>query len=170
MHPRVFVTKDGIAQLRDRARTSHAGGVEEGPGGVTGAERGSAAAARSAGAPLPEQRGVRDRRREPGLRRRAASRIPRGGEEVDARRDRLRALGLHLQQAERRSCGGSSPICDRLGVRSAARAISTRPSGRASGARSNGMPGSCTSISRRRQANDSTSPRTTTSSRRRVSR
>ena len=64
-----------------------------------------------------------DRRREPRLRHRAGPEVPGGREGVDARGHRLRALGLHVQQAEHRPRRGTPAVRDRLGVRPAVRRV-----------------------------------------------
>ena len=80
------------------------------------ARPGASSAAGAAGAPIPERRGAADRGHEPRLCRRAGPEVPEGGESVDARGHRLRALGLYLQQAEHGPGGGPPALRDRLGV------------------------------------------------------
>ena len=149
VHPRVFVTSAGLDALRQRARTTHRAEWSKVICESRRVEGRAAAGAGSAGAAVAERRRVRDRRSRPRLRRRAEARVSGGGEGVDARGDRLRTVGLHLQQTEHRSGRRPSAVRDRLGVRPAATTTSPRPSARASGSRSNVTPPSSTTRLRR---------------------
>ena len=67
---------------------------------------------------------------------------------VDARGHRLRALGLHVQQAQHRPRGGPSALRDRLGVRPAVRRVDARRARAHPARRSSATPRSCTTRSR----------------------
>ena len=80
MHPRVFVTKAGLEALRAARAHDAPRRMDARAGKPGGAEGRAAAAAGPAGAALAEQRRVRDRRGQPGLRGRAEAGVPRRGE------------------------------------------------------------------------------------------
>ena len=121
VHPRVFVTKSGLETLRERARSTHRVEWTTGDREPRGPEGGAPADTGTAGTTLAEQCGVRDCRSGAGIRSRSQARVSRGREELDARGDRLRTVGLHLQQAEYRPRRRAPALRDRLGLRPPAR-------------------------------------------------